>query len=58
MSKSKSTPMTRTAANRIASVAAKNSGGHIPAKSFASRADAGVQRATAAGQQTAQANKR
>lgn len=43
MSKGKSTPMTRKAASRVQSATAVTSGGHIPAKSFASRADATVQ---------------
>lgn len=44
MSKVKYTPMTQTAASRIASATATQHGGKIPAKSFASRADASVQR--------------
>lgn len=47
MSKGKSAPMTRSAANRIASATAVKNGGNIPAKSFASRADATVQRTQA-----------
>lgn len=47
MSKGKSTPMTREAASRIASATATKNGGKIPPKSFASRADATVQRALA-----------
>lgn len=45
MSKSKSTPMTRDAASRIAYATAGKNGGKIPAESFAGRADATVQRA-------------
>jgi hypothetical protein len=58
MSKSKSTSMTRVAASRIASATNKGNGGKIPAKSFASRADAGVQRVAAAGPKGAQGVKR
>lgn len=47
MSKSKPTPMTREAATRITKAAAAKHGGQIPAKSFASHADATVQRETA-----------
>lgn len=47
MSKAKATPMSRPAASRIASAAAKSNAGQIPAKSFASRADATVQSAAA-----------
>lgn len=47
MSKAKSTPMTREAASRIASSSAKQHGGQIPPRSFASRADAAAQRAAA-----------
>ena len=47
MSKSKSNPMTRDAADRIASATAKKNDGKIPAKSFASHADATVQRKAA-----------
>ncbi len=43
MSKGKSTPMTREAASRIASTTAGRNGGKIPARSFATRADATVQ---------------
>lgn len=43
MSKGKSTPMTREAASRIASATAGKNGGKIPARSFATRADATVQ---------------
>lgn len=39
--------MTRDAADRIASATAKKNDGKIPAKSFASHADATVQRETA-----------
>lgn len=46
-SKSKSNLMTRDAADRIASATAKKNDGKIPAKSFASHADATVQRETA-----------
>lgn len=45
MSKGKSTPMTPEAASRIASAIATKNSGKIPPKSFASRADATVQRA-------------
>ncbi|CAM4377319.1 hypothetical protein COAQ111491_20450 [Comamonas aquatilis] len=45
MNKGKFSPMTREAASRIASTTAKKTGGKIPPKSFASRADATVQRA-------------
>ena len=45
---SKSTPMTRQAASRIASSASKQHGGQIPPNSFASRADAVVQRTASA----------
>ena len=44
MSKAKSTPMTREAANRIASATAIKNGGMIPPKHFTGRADATVQR--------------
>lgn len=44
MRKGKSTPMTRDAASRIASETAKKNGGKIPTDSFASRADAIVQK--------------
>ncbi|MDO8450325.1 MAG: hypothetical protein Q7T10_16120 [Rhodoferax sp.] len=44
MSKSQIAPMTREAATRIAKVTAIQHGGKIPEKSFASRADARVQR--------------
>jgi hypothetical protein len=56
MSKGKSSPMTRDAASRIASAASKQNGGMIPARSFASKADATVQRSQAA-QQPAKAGK-
>jgi hypothetical protein len=58
MSKSKSTSMTRVAASRIASATSKGNGGKIPAKSFASRADASVQQDAAAGSKGAQGDKR
>lgn len=45
MSKAKFSPMTRNAASRIASATAAKNGGQIPAKGFATRADATVQRA-------------
>lgn len=45
MSKAKATPMSRPAASRIAAAAAPSNGGQITARSFASRADAAVQRA-------------
>lgn len=45
MNKGKFSPMTREAASRIASTTATKTGGKIPPKSFASRADATVQRA-------------
>lgn len=48
MSKAKSTPMTREAASRIAKSTAHQHGGQIPANSFASRADAVVQRTASA----------
>ena len=48
MSKAKSTPMTREAASRIAKSTTHQHGGQIPANSFASRADAVVQRTAAA----------
>lgn len=41
-------PMTADARSRIASATSKNNGGKIPARSFASRADATVQSETAA----------
>lgn len=41
------TPMTREAVSRIARAASQKTGGQIPAGSFASRADAGVQRQAA-----------
>lgn len=44
MKKSKPTPMTREAVSRITKATTKNTGGKIPAKSFASVADATVQR--------------
>ena len=47
MSKSKSTPMTREAAIRIAKATAAKHGGQIPANSFASHADATVQKEAA-----------
>ena len=47
MSKSKPTPMTREAVTRIVKATAANHNGQIPAKSFASIADATVQRETA-----------
>lgn len=47
MSNGKPTPMTREAARRIASTTAIKNGGKIPPKSFASIADATVQRAQA-----------
>lgn len=47
MSKSKPVPMTREAATRIAKATAAKHGGQIPAKSFASVADATVQREAA-----------
>ena len=43
MSKRKSEPMTREAVSRIARSIAVETGGKIPPKSFASRADAIVQ---------------
>ncbi len=49
MSNAKSTPMTPAARSRIASATAKTHGGQIPAGSFASRADAVVQRQVATG---------
>ena len=58
MSKPKSTSMTPSAASRIASATSKGNGGKIPAKSFASRADASVQRVAAAGPKGAQDVKR
>jgi len=58
MSKPKSTSMTPSAASRIASATSKGNGGKIPAKSFASRADASVQRVAAAGPTGAQGVKR
>jgi hypothetical protein len=47
MKSSKSTPMTRQAASRIASVASRQNHGQIPPRSFASRADATAQRQAA-----------
>ena len=44
MSQAKSTPMTREAVTRVVINTAAKHGGQIPAKSFASRADATVQR--------------
>lgn len=44
MATSKSKPMTREAVSRIAAAASKGHGGKIPAGSFASVADATVQR--------------
>jgi hypothetical protein len=49
MSKAKSTPMTSAARSRIVSAAAKIHDGKIPADSFASRADAILQRQVATG---------
>ncbi|MDO8320950.1 hypothetical protein [Rhodoferax sp.] len=49
MSKAKSTPMTPAARSRIASATAKIHDGKTPADSFASRADATVQRQIATG---------
>lgn len=48
MSKKTSTPMTRDAVRRIAASTAKKNGGQIPRGSFASTADASVQRREAA----------
>lgn len=45
----KSTPMTPAARSRIARATTKTHGGKIPAGSFASRADATVQRQAATG---------
>lgn len=47
MSKSKPTPMTCEAVTRITKATTPQHGGQIPAKSFASRADAKVQREAA-----------
>ena len=47
MSKSKPPPMTREAVTRVVKDTAAKHGGQIPAKSFASRADATVQREAA-----------
>jgi hypothetical protein len=58
MSKPKMSNMTPAAARRIASATSKDNGGKIPAKSFASRADAIVQRVGAAGPKGAQGVKR
>jgi len=58
MSKSKMSTMTPAAASRIAAATGKANGGKIPAKSFASRADASVQRVAAAGPKGAQGVKR
>lgn len=44
MNQKKISPMTRDAASRIASVTAGKNDGKIPTDSFASRADATVQR--------------
>ncbi len=49
MSKAKSTPMTPAARSRIASATAKTHDGKIPTGTFASRADAIVQRQVATG---------
>jgi hypothetical protein len=47
MSKSQPNPMNREAVTRIAKATAAKHGGQIPAKSFASQADATVQREAA-----------
>lgn len=47
MAKPQSTPLTREAVTRIAKATAAKHGGQIPAKSFASYADATVQREAA-----------
>jgi hypothetical protein len=47
MSKTKPTPMTREAANRIVAATVPKHGGQIPAKSFVSRVDAALQRVAA-----------
>jgi hypothetical protein len=44
MSQTKPTPMTREAVTRIVKATTAKHGGRIPAKSFASHADATVQR--------------